>query len=100
ARKKLRPSKRSGGCRRRRHLTELLDIKPQALEEPLIDGAKWRLRGAHSAQREQEGKFRLSRGYTRNLPSLDQQCPHSPAPDPIRTWQVMSRLNTETADSE
>src|SRR5437899_11809322 len=87
ARKKLRPSKGSGGCRRRRHFTELLDIKAEAVEEPLIDGAERRLRGAHSAQREEEGKFRLSRGHTRNLPTLDQQCPDSPAPTRIHIVQ-------------
>src|SRR5207245_11534111 len=79
SRKKLRPSKRSGGWRRRRHLAELLDIEPQALEEPLIDGIERRIRGAHSAQREEESKFRLSLRHTRNLPSLDQQHPDSPA---------------------
>src|SRR5437899_4261305 len=87
SRKKLRPSKRSGGWRRRRHLAELLDIEPQALEEPLIDGIERRIRGAHSAQREQESKFRLSRGHTRNLPSLDQQHPDSPAATRIHIVQ-------------
>src|SRR2546426_12082186 len=80
-----------------RHLTELLDMEPEALEEPLIDGAERRLRGAHSAQREEEGKFRLSRGHTRNLPSLDQQYPDSPAPTRIHIVQPIVNLRESSS---